>query len=480
MSDVPYRRWLLLAAAAGALAMVLMEQTTVSVALPRIRHDLGATPLQLQWVVNAYLLALAATVAAGGRLGDTFGRSKAFLAGLALFAVASAACGAARGPGELIVARAVQGVGAALVQPACIVLVVNAFGQRRRGRAVGTVGGVGSAFMAAGPLLGGALTSYASWRWVFWANLPVAALAAVLLCLARPADAVQPGRRLDPPGLALLVAGTWAATFGVQQSHDWGWASPLTLAAVAAGAALLALFAATQSRAPDPLIDLRAFRDRAFTADALVLLGNQLVLMALVFFNALYLQDVLGFDPARAGAALLPLAVPMAVGIEAAGFLFDRFGVRVPAVVGCALAAAGIFWQAAALPGRDYALLAPGLVLYGLGRGLVFGPAFTDALNRVPAADRGQAYGMLFTLRQMGAALGMAALGSLVGRLEHDRLEAVAAGTGSPDAVPAILARSMADGFLAAGAVVAAALLVALLLMPRQEGMKAEGMRDEG
>lgn len=440
-------------------AMVLLEQTIVSVALPSMQRDLDTSRSEVHWVVNAYLLALAATVATGGRLGDSLGRVKTLLGGLALFAAASLVCGAAPTAGVLIAARAVQGIGAALMQPASIVIIVSAVEPRQRGRAVSLVGGVGSLFLALGPLLGGMFTEYLSWRWVFWINLPIAASTAGLLWLAQPPDPTQPGQKLNPLSLVLLIVGSCGLTFGLQESHEWGWTSPAILTALGGGIGLLALFAWIQLRAVEPLIDLRLFGQRTFSADAGILLCNQAVLMVLVVYSALYLQAVLGFAPAGAGVVLLPLVVPMAIGIETTGWLFDRYGVKVPAVLGCALAGAGIIWQAVVLPLQSYTWLVPGLALYGLGRGFVFTPAFTDALNRVPSALRGQAYGLLFTLRQMGAALGLAGIGSWINHEQRRRAEEGAM------AAPEALAGSIADGYWIAAGIVLVGLLVAVLFL---------------
>lgn len=490
-------KWMTLVAMTGSLSMIFVDQTVVSVALPRIQADLAVSQTGLQWIVNAYVLSLAATVALGGKIGDIIGRVHAFVAGVVLFALASAACGLAPNEGIIVWARAVQGLGAALMLPSSAAIVIDSFDLRERGKAMAIYVGVAQAFLALAPLLGGFLTEYLDWRWVFWINLPVAALALAMTYVSKPPDGKQPGRKIRPVYAGLLIAGMFAFVYGLQQGHDLGFGSPVTYGLVGGGLFLLAAFSYFQLRTDDPLIELRLFRVRAFTADAVLMFCIQFAMIIIIVFGAIYLQNIIGFTPVETGLAFMPIIMAVVVMSQMAGRIFDRVGVKIPALAGSFLIAVGFFSQAPLLAGAEFWVLLPGMIVLGCGIGLVMVPTNTDALNRAPSGLRGQASGVMQTMRQVGATVGLASIGGVVAGLEamgaarvtkeygagsaefgklvngalqgqSDAVSKLAAS--SPEALEALrntMSGSIAVGYYLAGCVTVAAFLVALLLMKR-------------
>lgn len=446
----------------GSLSMVMLDQTVVSVALPAMTRELPLTPTGQQWVVNAYVLAMAALVALGGKLGDRWGGVTAFRAGVALFFVASMACGLAP-PGDLgepwiLAARAVQGAGAALMMPVSAAIVTDTFSPGERGRAMAIYVGISQVFLAVGPLVGGVLTESVSWRLVFWLNVPVGLAALALVHLARPADVRKPGGTVRATSVALLVGGVGAAVLAVQQAARWGWGSPATLLTLGAGLVLTAWFVRRQLHEDVPLVDVRLFARRAFLGDVVVLGLVQFGLLAVVLYASLYQQDLLGLSPIAAGAGVLPLIVPLAAAAQLGGRWYDRAGVRAPVLIGLAVSAVGLASWAASLPALTYGLQVPGMVVTGLGLGLVMSPTNTDALGRVAAAERSQAAGLVQTVRQLGGTLGVAVVGAIVLGLES---------AGTRAASPQSAADAITAGFACAAAVFVLAFVAGLRLLPR-------------
>ena len=427
------RSWWVLAAMTGSLSMILLDQTVVSVALPSIQRDLDLSQTDLQWVVNAYLLAIASLVAVGGRLADMFNRVNVFLLGVAVFVVASALCGLADDEAWLLIARGIQGVGAALMIPASAALVINAFPLKERGRAMGIYAGVSMIFLSLGPLVGGLLTEW-TWRGVFWVNVPVGILTVLVTLVARPDGRVPTGQRLDLAGLFTLVPGLVAVVLALMQSNVWGWGDPLTWGLLAAGCCLLVLFLFLEPRVRQPLVELRLFRDRNFAGDNLALFCVQFGLIGLTVFGAIYVQDILGFSAIEAGLSLLALTLPLLVVAPRAGALYDRLGPRLLVGLGAALVAASLFWAGAVLDKLSYPWLVPGYIVMGVGIGLVMGPANTDAMNVAPRELRGQASGVVQTVRQVGGTIGLAIMGTLVVNVQHSKLEDFLSGLGASPA----------------------------------------------
>ena len=420
--DENRRRWLLLAAMAGALSMILADAAIVGVVLPTVQREFDLSTSALQWVANAYLLTLATFIAVGGRLTDMLGGVRVFNVGVTLFALSSATAAVAPSGGWLVAARAAQGVGAALTMPPSLTLVVSAFPPQERGRAVGIRLSVATVFLLLGPLLGGLLTQGASWRWVFWINLPLSAAALLLTRIARPIGRGDAGARMDLRGLLCLVPGLAAVVLATMQGTAWGWDAPATIGLLAVGATLLAAFVMIEWRASEPLVQLRLFEHRSFTAEALVVFLIQFALIGLTVFGAILLQDLLGFTPIEAGLAILPTTISIAVVAPAAGWLYDRGGVRPLLVAGTAIVAGSLIWTGTVIDELSYVWLLPGYIGIGVGIGLTSGPVNVDAVTSVPAALRGQAAGMLQLARQVGGTIGLAVIGAVVVGVQDARL----------------------------------------------------------
>ncbi|MFK0229898.1 MFS transporter [Streptomyces sp. NPDC090303] len=454
--------WLVLVAMTAGLAMIMLDQTVVTVALPTMGQDLALSGGGQQWVVNAYVLAMAATVALGGRVGTKFGPVTTFRAGVLVFFLASALCGlaptGAAGESWIIAARVAQGCGAALMMPVSASIVMAAFPPAVRGRAMGMYVGISQLFLALGPLIGGTLTEWVSWRAVFWINVPVGMAALWLVHRARPANPARRELTVSVGHALLLMAGIATTVYALQQSSAWGWSSARTLGTLAAGLALTAVFVTTQVRSPDPLVTLRLLRHRSFTGDVVVLLATQFGMLGIVLFSSLYAQNLLGYSPVVAGAAALSFILPLMVGAQLSGRWYDRSGPRPPLLTGMAVATVGTLVWAGSLTRVDYWANVPGMALVGLGLGLVFSPVNTDALSRVPAADRPQASGIVQTVRQLGGTLGVAVIGTVILAREHP--------VPAPDRIHQA-AEAMQSGFLVAAAAFAAGLVAAAALLGR-------------
>jgi len=408
------RKWLTLLAMTGSLCMILLDTTVVGVALPTMQADLGLSQVQAQWVVNAYVLALASLVALGGRAADTFGRVPVFVTGVTLFAASSAACALSGGAAEIIGWRALQGAAAAIMQPASASLVVNSFAPGERGKAMAVYAGIPMLFLAAGPAIGGAVTQWAGWSWNFWLNLPVAAMSLALTAVARPVEARSPRRGPDPLGAVLLLAGLPAFIFGLMEGSERGWTDMSVWLATGIGALLLPAFLWWEWRHPSPLLAVRLLADRVILADCVILGSMQFALVGLVIFGSVYLQVVMGMDPLRAGVAMLPLLLPLLLVVHVGGRLYDRRGLRLPALVGTSLATLGMALQAVSASLQHYPLMALGMMTLGTGVGLVMSPTNVDAMSRAGAAQRGQASGLSQTFRQVGGCLGVAVVGAVI------------------------------------------------------------------
>lgn len=408
------RRWLVLLAMTGSLAMILLDVTVVGVALPSISASFDMSESDRQWVMNAYTLTMASLIALCGRFADSMGRVRAFVLGMSLFSAASVMCGMAPNVTVLIIGRALQGLGAALMQPASSSIVIGSFAPGERGKAMGVYVGIPMLFLTLGPLIGGLLAQHVGWRAVFYLNLPIAAFALILTAIVRPDNGPCTRGRIDPFGVALYLLGLPAFVFGIQQGVAWGWTTPMVLGPLVLGAALCVAFVATEWRREHPLVAVRLFDDRSFLGDALVLFCSQFAMTGQVIFMSEYFQHTLHFSQARAGAALLPMMLPTLVVVHVAGRMYDRRGARTPILLGTALATAGLCVEAISVGWASYPAIACGLVLFGFGVGFLMSPANTDALSRVGADRRAQASGLLGTMRQVAASTGIAIVGAAV------------------------------------------------------------------
>ncbi|MET9494751.1 MFS transporter [Streptomyces sp. NPDC006552] len=416
----PTRRgnpWLTLVAVAFGLFMVGLDGSVVSIANPAIGRDLHASTAGLQWVTNSYLLALAAALILGGKLGDRFGRRTVYLAGVVGFTLASVAIGLS-GSIELVIAfRAAQGFFGALLMPNTLGLLRAVFPPRKFGMAVGIWAMVSSVSTALGPIVGGLLVEHVGWESVFYLNVPVGVVALVVSALVLPQskNAAAAGERFDVAGVVLLALGMLVVVFGVVKGETWGWSSPGTLGAIAAGAVLLVLFGLYESRvAAHPLLPMRLFRSSAVTVGTVVTALNFFVLLGGIFFVMLYLQNVRGFSPVEAGVRTLPLSLASVVASPLGAALTDRFGPRLTMPLGMVLQGAASFLMLGWAADSGYGALWPPFVALGLGVGMVMSASSAAIVGNAPVEDAGVAGGLQATALQVGGALGTSVLVSLI------------------------------------------------------------------
>ncbi|MEX2196753.1 MAG: MFS transporter [Thermoleophilaceae bacterium] len=445
------RRWWTLAAMCFALFMVMLDNTVVNVALPSIQEDLGASLAGLEWTVNAYTLTFAVLLVTGGRLGDIFGRRRMFLVGVVAFAASSAAIGLAPTQGWLVAGRALQGVGAAFMMPGTLSIITNAFPPEERGKAIGTWAGVSALALAIGPVVGGALTEYVSWRAIFFLNIPVAIGAvAVTLFATRESRDETIERKVDFTGIVTLSAGLTALVLALVEGNAWGWGSPEIVALLAVAVLGLGAFAVTEARVRVPMVQFEFFRSRTFLGANVVAFVVSFAMLAMFFFTAIYMQTILGYDALEAGIRFLPSTLVIMVAAPIAGRLSDRIGPRPLIVAGLLLTATALFIQTHITVDTGYGLLLPSFILMGLGMGLTMSPMSTAAMNAVDASKAGVASGVLSMSRMVGGTFGVAAIGALFQSVSHHRLDEALAGTGVSEAEREALAANIGSGVNAA------------------------------
>jgi EmrB/QacA subfamily drug resistance transporter len=407
---------LILAAMIFAVAMTFIDQTIVSIAVPEIQKELGLTATGVQWVVNAYLLSLAALFAFGGRLADTVGHKRMVVLGVIVFAGASALCGFTPKGGAaeawIVTFRVIQGAGGAIMFPAALAIVVQTFPMRERGKALATFFGIAGGLTALGPILGGYLTQW-TWRAIFWVNIPVAVVALVLIVVSKPTTTYR-SAPMDYRGLALVASGVGLSVFGLQQSSIWGWGNPATWLCILAGLALVVAFALVELRTTSPLMQVRIFRIRAFLVENLVLGAAMVAFVPVFFFASEYAQVSLGKTSSEAGLYLLYFFVGFAVAAQIGGRMLDRGGAKRPVVLGCVLACAGFALWSGKVDGLEFSDQIRYVVLSVAGMGFMLGPASTDAVNRASTLSYGEATGITQTIRNYSASLGLAILGSIL------------------------------------------------------------------
>jgi EmrB/QacA subfamily drug resistance transporter len=399
--------WAVALTGLGSL-MAALDTLVVATALPTIRTDLGASVEQLEWTVNAYNLSFAVLLMTGAALGDRFGRRRLYAVGLAVFALASAACALAPSAGALIAARAVQGAGAALLMPIGLALLTTAFPPERRGAAIGIFSAVTGLSVAAGPFVGGAVVEGLAWEWIFWLNVPLGLLA-VPLVLTRLREGFGPDRALDIPGLALVSGGALGLVWGLVRGNGAGWASAQVVGSLAVGAALVAAFVAWERRARTPMLPLAFFRSRAFSAGNAAIFCTFASLFVGVFFFAQLLQTGLGYGALDAGLRLIPWTATFLTVAPIAGTLSDRFGERPFMAGGLLLQTAGLAWIALiADDGLTYGALVVPLVVAGVGVSMAIPAAQNSVLGAVAETAVGKAAGVNSTMRELGGVFGIA------------------------------------------------------------------------
>jgi EmrB/QacA subfamily drug resistance transporter len=411
------RRWLALFILCLGDLMIVLDVTIVGVALPSIREDLGFSETSLAWVVNAYLLTFGGFLLLGGRLGDLFGHRRLFLVGIVLFTLSSLGCGLATSQESLIAARAVQGIGGAIVSAVALSLIVMLFTDpAERAKAMGFFGFVAAGGGSVGVLLGGILTDALDWHWIFLVNVPIGvAVFALCLRLLPAARGEATAQRLDVAGAVTVTASLMFAVYAIVNGNEVGWTSGRTTGLLAGSAALLALFLWIEARVPSPLMPLGLFRMRNLTTSNVVGILWAGAMFAWFFLSALYLQLVLGYSPLEVGLAFLPGNLIMAAfsfGLSAK--LVMRFGIKAPLSAGLVLAAAGLLLFARApVDGSFVVDVLPSMILLGLGAGMAFNPVLLAAMSEVEPSEAGLASGVVNTSFMMGGALGLAVLASL-------------------------------------------------------------------
>ena len=438
-------KWWTLGAMCFALFMIMLDNTVVNVALPSIQRDLHASLSALEWTVNAYTLTFAVLMVTGGRLGDIFGRRRMFLFGVAVFGISSAAIGFAPTDTTLVLFRAVQGVGAAFMMPATLSIITQAFPAEQRGTAIGTWAGVSALALAIGPVLGGFLTEYVSWRAIFWINPPIAIGAvAVTLFAARESRDETVDKTVDFPGIAAITIGLTALVLALVEGNQWGWGSTRVISLLVIAAVGLTAFVLIEKRVKAPMVNFAFFRSRTFLGANLVGFLVSFAMLAQFFFLALYMQNILGYSPLQAGIRFLPSTLVLVVMGPLAGRLTDRVGPRPLMAAGLLIVSAAVFVQSGITVHTTYLRLLPGFVLMGIGIGLVMSPMSTAAMNSVDRSKSGAASGVLSMSRMVGGTFGVAVMGALIATLGRSKIDALLPHV--PSSTRATLANSLGGG----------------------------------
>jgi EmrB/QacA subfamily drug resistance transporter len=469
MAEREDNRWVTLVLVCLAQFMVILDATIVNIALPTIQTELKFSQADLQWVVNSYTLLFGGFLLLGGRAADLLGRKRIFVAGTILFSVASLLNGLATSSEMLIAFRGLQGLGGALVSPAALSIITTTFPEGpERTKALGVWSAIAAGGGAVGLLLGGILTETLSWEWIFFVNVPIGAVAALLSARLITESKAERAGSFDVVGAVLVTTGLLVLVYAIVKAESFGWGSARTLLLAALGLALLATFVFAETRIQGPLVRLGIFKIRSLAVANVTLLLVAGGLFALFFFATLYVQEILGFTPIEAGLAFLPVTVGIGAGAGTAQVLVKKFGVRANAIVGMAIAAVGLFYLSRVPVDGSYAKdLLPGLLLMSFGMGNTFVPITLIATTNVDEHDAGLASGLFNTSQQVGGALGLAVLSTLAA----DRTVSYLAGLGHQPG-PQDKAAGLVEGFQvaftsAAILVTVGAILLALLLRSR-------------
>src|SRR5712691_10802634 len=465
--ETEVNRWFVLVLVCVAQFMVVLDATIVNVALPSIQTGLHFSATSLQWIVNAYTLVFGGFLLLGGRAADLFGRQRLFLAGVALFSLASLVNGIATTSGVLVGGRALQGLGAALVSPAALSIVTTTFAEgSERTKALGIWSAIAAGGGAVGLLLGGLLTDTLSWRWVFFINLPIG-LAAMLLSLRYVPNSRAEKRpeTIDVAGATSVTAGLLVLVYGIVKAQAYGWTSVRTLGMAALAVALLAGFVVIELRSRAPLIRLGIFRVRSLASANAAMLLVASGLFGMFYFASIYVQEILGYSPLKAGLAFLPVTAGIVVGAGGSQQLIRRIGVRPVPLIGLVMAAAGLLLLGRVPTHGTYlADLFPGLILMSIGMGLTFVPVTLVATTNIQAEDAGLASGLFNTAQQVGGALGLAILSTLAASRTSHVLGGLGHAASSSDHATALVHGFQLAFTSGAGLMVAAAILMVVLI----------------
>jgi EmrB/QacA subfamily drug resistance transporter len=457
------RKWWTLTAVAFGLFMIMLDNTVVNVALPSIERDLHVSISSLEWIVTAYALTFAALLITGGKLGDLFGRKRIFIVGIAIFTLSSLACGLAPNSGFLIGARAVQGVGAALMNPASLSIITATFPPRERGTAIGIWAGVSALALAIGPLVGGLIVDNINWNWIFFINVPVGVVGvAVSQFVIKESRDSSHEQSVDIPGLVLSSAGLFALTYALIEGNKHGWASPEIVGLFAAAATLLVAFVLVEHFQRLPMLDLSLFKVGSFTGANLVAMLVSLGMFGVFFFVSLYIQNILGWTPTQAGASFLPMTVLIILVAPLAGKMSDRIGSRWLMGAGMTLVSISLLlYQRVGLHSTFWTLL-PAMLLGGLGMAMTMSPMTAAAMGAVPVDKAGVGSGVLNSFRQLGGSLGIALMGAILASY-------VTASPRSPEGAQQFVNGLHAALLVAAAITFAAAVVAVALVRTRPE-----------
>ena len=443
------RKWLTLAAVSFGLFMIMLDNTVVNVALPSIQRDLDASLSQLEWVVTGYALTFAAFMLVGGKVADAYGRRLIFVVGIVIFTIASLLCGLAESGEMLIAARVLQGVGAALMNPATLSIIAATFPPAQRGAAIGIWAGVSALALAIGPLVGGLLTQHLSWHWIFFVNIPVGILAIVASFLLIDESRDETHVRLDLPGLATSGVGLFALTYGLIEANAYGWTSARILGVFAVALAALVAFVLLERHQRAPMLPLELFRNRTYTGANVVILLVALAMFGVFFFMSLYMQQILGYSAVETGAAFLPMTIVIMLVAPIAGKATDQIGSRALMTAGMVLIAGQLLYLSRLGADATFWNLLPGFVVGGLGMALTMTPSAAAATRSVPVEKAGVGSAVLNAFRQVGGSLGIAVMGAIVAREVGDGRTPEAFLRGFENAL------QVAAGIAVAGAIVA-------------------------
>ncbi|HSP73765.1 MAG TPA: MFS transporter [Gaiellaceae bacterium] len=409
------KRWWTLAAVSVGLFMIMLDNTVVNVALPSIERSLHMSISQLEWIVTAYALTFAAFMLTGGKLADLIGRRRIFVIGLVVFTASSFVCGIAPSSSWLIAARAAQGIGAAMMNPATLSIITATFAPRQRGLAIGIWAGVSAMALAIGPLVGGLLTEHINWNWVFYINVPIGIVGifASYLFIEESKDTSHE-QRLDLPGLLTSGIGLFALTYALIEANNYGWTSARILTAFAVGVVSLTAFVLLELHQRLPMLELDLFRNSTFSGANAAMLFVGLAMFGVFFYVSLFMQQVLGYSPVQAGATFLPMTLLVILIAPQAGRLSDRVGSRWLVGGGLTLVAGSLLWYSQLDAGSNFWDILPGLIMGGCGMASAMTPTTAAAMGSVPVDKAGVGSAVLNSMRQVGGSLGIAIMGAVV------------------------------------------------------------------
>jgi EmrB/QacA subfamily drug resistance transporter len=446
------RKWLTLFAVSFGLFMIMLDNTVVNVALPTMQRDLHVSVSQLEWVVIAYALTFAALLITGGKLGDLYGRRRLFVIGLAIFTLSSLACGLASSAGFLIGARTVQGVGAALMSPATLSIIVATFSPKQRGTAIGIWAGVSALALAIGPLGGGLITQHINWNWIFFINVPVGVIAIVVSQLViRESRDTSVEQSLDLPGLVTSIGFLFSLSYALVEGNRHGWTSPEILGLFAVAVVLLAGFVGFERRQRLAMLDLSLFRIGAFTGANIVAMLVSLSMFGVFFFVTLYVQNILHYSATQSGATFLPMVLLIILIAPIAGRLSDRIGSRWLMGGGMTLVGISLLLYERVTVHSNFWTLLPPMLVGGFGMAMTMSPMTSAAMGAVPVDKAGVGSGVLNSFRQVGGSLGIAVMGAIVGSYLHPADRGLAAAQDYVNGLHAGFAVGAAITFVAAG-----------------------------